>query len=324
MQESQTIEQLKEGILRRDRKSLARAISLVESQKPEHKEQSTQLINEILPHTGKSQRIGISGTPGAGKSSLIEALGMQLIAQGKKLAVLAVDPSSTITQGSILGDKTRMEQLSKSEDAFIRPSPNKGYYGGIAIATYEAMLLCEAFGFDTLLVETVGVGQSETMVANIVDLFLLVAVSGGGDELQGIKRGIMERADIIFINKVDQEMSTQDKLYYNDLKRALALFPNAISQWKTQILFGSAHTAHNLNNLIESIDQFFENLYQTQAFEAKRKAQNIDRFECILQQQILDQYSTQIKAKENYIDILKKVEEGRLFAIEAVCQLLQK
>ncbi len=324
MKDPHFINHLKTGILSQNRAILAKAISLVESQKPEHKELALDLLNELLPYTGNSERIGISGTPGAGKSTFIEQLGLALIEKGRNVAVLAVDPSSTKTGGSILGDKTRMEQLSRAENAFIRPSPSRGYYGGIAISTYESALLCEAFGFDTILIETVGVGQSETMVADIVDMFLLIAISGGGDELQGIKRGIMEMADTIFINKVDEKPSTQDHYFYSDLKRALQLFPNPESGWKTPVIMGSALSNKGIDEIIHTIENYFETLKTNNAFQTKRRIQNIKRLERLLQQSVLDQYFGELKTKESYIKIIKQVESGELFALEAVRTLLQK
>ncbi|MFY8139966.1 MAG: methylmalonyl Co-A mutase-associated GTPase MeaB, partial [Caulobacter sp.] len=196
---------LQARILAGDRAALARAITLVESRRGDHQEAARALLEQLMPHTGKAQRLGITGVPGAGKSTTIEALGVNLTAAGHKVAVLAVDPSSSRTGGSILGDKTRMERLSVDPDAYIRPSPSGGTLGGVARKTREAMLLCEAAGFDVVIVETVGVGQSETVVADMVDLFMAVLIPGGGDELQGIKKGLIEIADLILINKADAD-----------------------------------------------------------------------------------------------------------------------
>ena len=190
-----------------DRRALARAITLVESTRADHRDEAEALLAEVLPHTGDAVRVGISGAPGAGKSTFIEALGLHLVEQGHRVAVLAVDPSSTRSGGSILGDKTRMEELTRSPHAFVRPSPTGGTLGGVARRTREAMLLCEAAGFDVVLVETVGVGQSEVAVAAMVDLFLVLVAPGGGDELQGIKRGIMELADLVVVNKADGDLA---------------------------------------------------------------------------------------------------------------------
>lgn len=194
---------LLESLLQGNRRSLAKAITLIESSRSDHQEEALELMREILPHTGKAKRIGLSGVPGVGKSTFIEAFGMHLISQGLKVAVLAVDPSSPISGGSLLGDKTRMEDLAQEENAFIRPSPTSGSLGGVAAKTREAMLLCEAAGFDVILVETVGVGQSEVDIASMVDLFCLLMLPNAGDDLQGIKKGILELSDIILINKAD-------------------------------------------------------------------------------------------------------------------------
>lgn len=205
MQTTDTTESLAAGIRGRDRAVLGRALTLIESNRPDHRRQAQELLTEILPGSGGAYRIGITGVPGVGKSTFIEAFGLRLIEVGYRVAVLAVDPSSSVSKGSILGDKTRMEQLSRSDDAFVRPSPSGGSLGGVARKTRESILICEAAGFDMVLVETVGVGQSEITVADMVDFFLVLQLAGAGDELQGIKRGILEVADMLAINKVDGE-----------------------------------------------------------------------------------------------------------------------
>ena len=203
--------QLAHDLLAHDRRALARAITLVESTRPDHRNESDELLAEIIAHTGGSIRVGISGAPGAGKSTLIETLGLNLVAAGHRVAVLAVDPSSTLSGGSILGDKTRMDELVRQEEAFIRPSPTGGTLGGVARRTREAMLCCEAAGFNVVIVETVGVGQSEVAVESMVDCFALIIAPGGGDELQGIKRGIVELADLVIVNKADGDMAAVAK-----------------------------------------------------------------------------------------------------------------
>ena len=220
-----TAEELITGILEGDKAALSRAITLVESTNPEHLEKANEVIKGCLPHANNSIRIGITGVPGVGKSTFIEAFGTHLTALGKKVAVLAVDPSSSISHGSILGDKTRMEELVKDKKAFIRPSASGGTLGGVARKTREAIILCEACGFDTIIIETVGVGQSETAVHSMVDFFLLLKISGAGDELQGIKRGIMEMTDTIVINKADGDNIVKAKLAKSEFNRALHLFP---------------------------------------------------------------------------------------------------
>ncbi|MEO9164975.1 MAG: methylmalonyl Co-A mutase-associated GTPase MeaB [Aquihabitans sp.] len=220
---SDRVPQLIEAVLDGDRRALARAITLVESTRADHRAEAARLLDGILPHTGGAVRLGISGPPGVGKSTFIEAMGSHILAAGHRLAVLAVDPSSVRSGGSILGDKTRMERLAREPNAFIRPSPSSGELGGVARRTREAMLLCEAAGFDVVLVETVGVGQSELAVADLVDLFVLLASPGGGDDLQGIKRGIMELADLVVVTKADGDLAIAANHAAADLRRAIHL-----------------------------------------------------------------------------------------------------
>ena len=218
-------------LLAGDRRALARAITLIESTRADHRERADELLAEILPRTGKSVRLGITGVPGVGKSTLIERFGLGLIGQGRSLAVLAIDPSSKRGGGSILGDKTRMEELSRNEDAFIRPSPAGATLGGVARRTREAMLLVEAAGFDTVIVETVGVGQSETTVADMVDMFIVLLLPGGGDELQGIKRGVIELADLVVVNKADGDLKAMAKRSATDYQHALRMLRSPTAGW---------------------------------------------------------------------------------------------
>ncbi|MEQ3690211.1 MAG: methylmalonyl Co-A mutase-associated GTPase MeaB, partial [Flavobacterium sp.] len=227
--------ELVDAILKGDKTALSRAITLVESTNVSHLEKATEVIQGCLPHANKSVRIGITGVPGVGKSTFIEAFGKHLTSLGKKVAVLAVDPSSSISHGSILGDKTRMEELVKDENAFIRPSASGDSLGGVARKTREAIILCEACGFDTIVIETVGVGQSETAVHSMVDFFLLLKIAGAGDELQGIKRGIMEMADAIVINKADGDNMAKAKLAKTEFNRALHMFPAKKSGWMPKV-----------------------------------------------------------------------------------------
>ena len=245
--------ELLEGIKSQDKRILGKAITLVESKKPEHRAQAEELLKMVLPLSGKSIRIGITGVPGAGKSTFIESFGKLAIENGKKVAVLAIDPSSSINKGSILGDKTRMEELAKDENAFIRPSPSSGFLGGVANTTFETMLICEAAGYDYILIETVGVGQSEVLVADISDVFLFLKIIGGGDELQGIKRGIMEMVDVIFINKVDEENLQKAKNTRLELQRALQFLPEKEKNWKVPVLLGSALNKIGLKDVFEKI-----------------------------------------------------------------------
>ncbi|WP_238554977.1 methylmalonyl Co-A mutase-associated GTPase MeaB [Chryseobacterium sp. P1-3] len=248
--------ELIEGIQSGNKRLIAKAITLVESKKAEHRIQAEELLKKIMPFTGNSVRVGVTGVPGAGKSTFIENFGRLVIAQGKKVAVLAIDPSSSINKGSILGDKTRMEELAKEENAFIRPSPSSGFLGGVANTTFETMLICEAAGYDYILIETVGVGQSEVLVADITDVFLFLKIIGGGDELQGIKRGIMEMVDLIFINKVDQDNLQKAKNTRLELKRALDFIPPKEKDWKIPVLLGSALHNEGLNEVYNKIAEF--------------------------------------------------------------------
>lgn len=244
MPDALSIPDLADRVLGGDRRALAQAITLVESTRTDHRERAEQLLASILPHTGKGVRVGISGVPGVGKSTFIEAFGLHVIGQGHKVAVLAIDPTSQRTGGSILGDKTRMEMLSRDTRAFIRPSPAGSTLGGVARRTREAMLLVEAAGFDVVIIETVGVGQSETAVADMVDLFLLLLPPAGGDELQGIKKGIVELADMIVVNKADGELSNAARQAVAEYRHALALLRPANANWRVPVLSCSA-----LNNI---------------------------------------------------------------------------
>jgi LAO/AO transport system kinase len=256
-----------------DRRALARAITLIESTRADHRRQAEALIEELLPKSGRSLRIGISGPPGVGKSTFIEAFGQCAIAQGKRLAVLAVDPSSRLSGGSILGDKTRMEVLSRAEEAFIRPSPAGLTLGGVARRTREALLVCEAAGFDLIIVETVGVGQSETAVAEMVDLFLLLLLPGSGDDLQGIKRGIMELADILVINKDDGDLSAAAARSAADVANALGLMQPRHQGWRAEVLRCSALKNTGIDAIWARVEAFAATLRQSGAFDAQRRDQ---------------------------------------------------
>ena len=267
-------EELINGILSGDISALSRAITLVESTNNVHLEKANAIINSCLPHANKSIRIGITGVPGVGKSTFIEAFGTYLTSLGKKVAVLAVDPSSTISHGSILGDKTRMEELVKNPNAYIRPSASGETLGGVARKTRETIILCEAAGFDTIIIETVGVGQSETAVHSMVDFFLLLKISGAGDELQGIKRGIMEMADAIVINKADGDNVAKAKLAKTEFNRALHLFPAKSSGWIPKVTTCSAFEKTGIDNVWEIIADYFELVKTNGYFTDKRKEQN--------------------------------------------------
>jgi LAO/AO transport system kinase len=266
--------ELIDAIIKGDKVALSRAITLVESTNSKHLEKANAIIQSCLPHANKSIRIGITGVPGVGKSTFIEAFGSYLTSLGKKVAVLAVDPSSTISHGSILGDKTRMEELVKDENAFIRPSASGETLGGVARKTRETIILCEASGFDTILIETVGVGQSETAVHSMVDFFLLLKISGAGDELQGIKRGIMEMADAIVINKADGDNINKAKLAKAEFNRALHLFPAKKSGWIPTAATCSSYTKEGIDDVWKTISEYFDLVKSNHYFEEKRKEQN--------------------------------------------------
>ncbi len=282
---SQTARELSSALRAGDRRALAKAITLVESKLDSHREDAQQILNALLPDTGKSIRIGITGIPGVGKSSFIEAFGLYLIAQGKKVAVLAIDPSSPIRGGSILGDKTRMEKLSREAQAFIRPSPAEGSLGGVAQKTRETLLLCEAAGYDVVLVETVGVGQSEYQVASMVDFFLVLMLPNAGDELQGIKRGIMELADALLINKADGEslsLAQQTKSHYQN---ALQLLRHD-EHWQARVLTCSALENRGIAEVWTMIGEYIEQAKTSGLFESKRSEQNQAWLKNLIQDQL--------------------------------------
>jgi LAO/AO transport system kinase len=267
-------EALVQGILAGNITALSRAITLVESTNPMHLAKANTIINSCLPHANQSVRIGITGVPGVGKSTFIEAFGKHLTSLGKKVAVLAVDPSSTISHGSILGDKTRMEELVKDPNAFIRPSASGETLGGVARKTRETITLCEAAGFDTIIIETVGVGQSETAVHSMVDFFLLLKIAGAGDELQGIKRGIMEMADAIVINKADGDNIKNAQFAKVEFNRALHLFPAKKSGWIPTTATCSALTSEGIPEVWNTITEFLKITQTNSYFFEKRKEQN--------------------------------------------------
>jgi len=267
-------QELVSGIQAGNKTALSRAITLVESTNPSHLEKANEVITKCLPHANKSVRIGITGVPGVGKSTFIEAFGKHLTGLGKKVAVLAVDPSSTLSHGSILGDKTRMEELVKDENAYIRPSSSGDTLGGVARKTREAIILCEACGFDTIIIETVGVGQSETAVHSMVDFFLLLKISGAGDELQGIKRGIMEMADLIVINKADGDNIKKASLAKTEFNRALHLFPARESGWQPKVTTCSSLTREGIAETWNTITDYFNMVKSSGFFGIRRSEQN--------------------------------------------------
>lgn len=271
-----TVDDYVEGVVSGNRMVLSRAITLVESNAAAHFEMAQQVIQKLLPYTGKSKRVGITGVPGAGKSTFIEALGTQLCKDGHKVAVLAVDPSSTVTKGSILGDKTRMEQLARQPNAFIRPSPSGGTLGGLTRKSRETLLLCEAAGYDTILVETVGVGQSETTVRSMVDFFLLVVLTGAGDELQGMKKGVMELADAIVVNKADGDNKPRAEVTKAEYERILYFIRQATDHWTTHAYTCSAYTGEGIMPLWNDVvEKFMQQGWDNGVLAERRKQQTL-------------------------------------------------
>ena len=299
-----TANQLITSILAGNKMALSRAITLVESTNPEHIDKANQVIQGCLPFANQSVRIGITGVPGVGKSTFIEVFGKYLTSIGKKVAVLAVDPSSSISHGSILGDKTRMEELVKDENAYIRPSASGESLGGVSRKTRESIILCEACGFDTILIETVGVGQSETAVHSMVDFFLLLNLAGAGDELQGIKRGIMEMADLVVINKADGDNKNKAKLAKTELNRALHLFPEKNSGWMPKTTTCSAIEKEGIDAVWETISEYFTLTKENGYFDKKRASQN--------QYWLLETINEQLKNRfYNHPEIIQLLEENK-------------
>ena len=297
-------QELVDGILSGNITALSRAITLIESTNPNHLAQANEVINACLQQATQSVRIGITGVPGVGKSTFIEAFGKHLTGLGKKVAVLAIDPSSTISHGSILGDKTRMEDLVKDANAYIRPSASGETLGGVARKTRETITLCEAAGFDTIIIETVGVGQSETAVHSMVDFFLLLKISGAGDELQGIKRGIMEMADAIIINKADGDNIKKAKLARTEFNRALHLFPAKKSGWIPTTATCSAITGDGIPEVWQTILQCFELIKSNGYFNQRRQDQN--------QFWMMETIDAQLKSNfYNHPEIIKLLEENK-------------
>lgn len=303
-----TAKELVTQIFKGDKVALSRAITLIESKKPEHQEKASQIIKDCLPKANNSIRIGITGVPGVGKSTFIEAFGSHLTLLGNKVAVLAVDPSSTVSKGSILGDKTRMEVLVRDKNAFIRPSPSGESLGGVARKTRETIILCEACGFDTIIIETVGVGQSETAVHSMVDFFLLLKLAGAGDELQGIKRGIMEMADAIVISKADGDNIKRAKQAKTEFSRALHLYPPKENGWTPKVLTASAIKQQGINAIWELINNYIVAAKKDGYFLHKRNEQ--------LKYWLLQTIEEQLMSKFYQNTAIKKALKEELQAIE--------
>jgi LAO/AO transport system kinase len=311
-----------EGIRKNNRTILSRAITLIESTKSEHQELAQEIIEKCLPETGASIRIGITGVPGVGKSTFIETLGNYITGKGRKLAVLAIDPSSTKTRGSILGDKTRMETLANNPDAFIRPSPTAGSLGGVARKTRETIYLCEAAGYDTIFIETVGVGQSETAVHSMVDFFLLLMLAGAGDELQGIKRGIMEMADAIAINKIDDSARKNVQQAVREYKNALHLYPPSESGWEPEVTTCSALDGTGIEELWELVLDYVSATKENGFFEKQRNRQAKHWMYETINNRLQDSFYNDADVKRQRKKIEQKVLAGKLSSFKAAQKLL--
>jgi LAO/AO transport system kinase len=304
-----------------DRRALAKAITLIESTRAEHREQGEALLAALLPHTGNAIRMGISGAPGAGKSTFIEALGLRLVEAGRKVAVLAVDPSSSLSGGSILGDKTRMEELSRHPHAFIRPSPSGGTLGGVAARTREAMLACEAAGFDVIVVETVGVGQSETAVAGMTDVFVLLQLPNAGDDLQAIKRGIVELADIIVYNKIDLDPKAAN-LAMGQMKNALTLLRPAVAGWRPPVLGISAARREGIDAFWREVMRCRDTLSKSGHLADKRRRQSQDWMWALIDAGLRERFRAHPGVRAALPECSSQVADGILTPTAAATRLL--
>jgi LAO/AO transport system kinase len=322
MKKRLSIPEYTNGITTGNRMILSRAITLIESNLPEDKDLAQELLESILPYTGKSIRIGITGVPGVGKSTFIETFGKFLTSQNKKIAVLAIDPSSQLTKGSILGDKTRMEELAHEPLAYIRPSPTGASLGGVTYKTRETMLLCEAAGFEVIIIETVGVGQSETYVHGMVDFFLLLMLAGAGDELQGIKKGIMEMADLIAITKADSGNEHQANLAKNEYESALHTFPPNGTGWFPQVVTCSATEKVGISEIWEMVEKHREMLSKNGKFVENRQSQNLVWMHDFIKQSLEQNFYTNHNVSSTIKDIQKAVSEGKKLPIQAGLELL--
>ncbi|MED5815531.1 methylmalonyl Co-A mutase-associated GTPase MeaB [Mycolicibacterium sp. 050232] len=316
------VQELAEAIRGGDRAALARAITMVESTRADHRDQAQQLLLELMPDAGKAQHIGITGVPGVGKSTSIEALGMYLIEAGHRVAVLAVDPSSTRTGGSILGDKTRMAQLAVHPDAYIRPSPTSGTLGGVAKATRETIVLLEAAGYDVILVETVGVGQSEVTVSNMVDTFVFLTLARTGDQLQGIKKGVLELADVIVVNKADGEHAIEAKAAARELTGAIRLIYPRETLWRPPVLTMSALEGNGLAELWQTVLKHREVLTEAGEFEARRRAQQVDWTWSMVRDTVLDRVMSHPGVRSIRDEVERRVREGELTPALAAQEIL--
>ena len=319
---SQPVSELAAAVRSGDRAALPRAITLVESTRPDHREQAQQLLMALMSDAGSWMHVGITGVPGVGKSTTVEALGMYLIEQGHRVAVLAVDPSSTRTGGSILGDKTRMARLAVHPDAYIRPSPTSGTLGGVAKATRETIVLLEAAGFDVILVETVGVGQSEVAVANMVDTFVFMTLARTGDQLQGIKKGVLELADIVVVNKADGEHAVEAKAAARELTGAIRLIYPRETLWRPPVLTMSAVQGAGLTELWDTVLKHRQVLTDAGEFETRRRAQQVDWTWSMVRDTVLDRVLSHPAVKKIRAEIEREVRAGELTPALAAQRLL--
>lgn len=311
------------GIKRRDRTILARAITLIESNAPAHQEMAQAVLTGLLPETGKTIRVGITGVPGVGKSTFIEAFGSYLCDRGKQVAVLAVDPSSTVSGGSVLGDKTRMEQLSRRPEAFIRPSPSSGTLGGVARKSRETMLLCEAAGFDVILVETVGVGQSEVTVRSMVDFFLLLMLAGQGDELQGIKKGVIELSDAIFVNKADGANIPRAKAKRSELHSVMRFLQPATEGWKPPAGTCSAQTGDGIGEIWGTIERFLATTQDSGVFDRRRQRQEIEWMHALIEEGLKARFFNDPRIRGELPRMEADIKSGKATVAGSVEKLLR-
>jgi LAO/AO transport system kinase len=317
------IDELAAAVRSGDRSALPRAITLVESTRADHRDRAQQLLLQLMPAAGTALHVGITGVPGVGKSTTIEALGMYLIGRGHRVAVLAVDPSSTRTGGSILGDKTRMPQLATHPDAYIRPSPTSGTLGGVAKATRETIVLLEAAGFDVILVETVGVGQSEVAVSNMVDTFVFLTLARAGDQLQGIKKGVLELADIVVVNKADGNHLTEARKAARELSGAIRLIYPRETLWRPPVLTMSALEGAGLEELWDTVERHRDVLTAEGDFEARRRAQQVDWTWQMVRDTVLDRVLSNQAVRKGRADIERQVLTGELTPALAAQQILK-